>query len=145
MNRRGLTLIELVVVIMLIGTMVALAVPRIAGELTRQSVRSARTLFVAMHARTRVIAIQRSSQTQLVINNGQLTIRSFNPVTGVAETVGNVEDLGRRYGVTLAPTTLTLTFDARGIGKEPAQTTLSITKGLFTNWIVISAIGRIQK
>jgi prepilin-type N-terminal cleavage/methylation domain-containing protein len=143
MNRRGLTLIEIVIVIVLIGAMAGYAIPRIGDAITKQNVRSARTLFVSMHARARATAIQRASRTQLVVSNGQLRIVSINPVTGAAQTVGNVEDLTQRYGVTVAPSSLTLTFDARGIGTEASQTEVSISKGSYASRIVISPAGRV--
>ena len=144
MNRRGMTLIELVIVFVIIGAIAAFAFPRIGDGLTRQNVRSARTLFVGVHARARAIAIQRGSQTQLIVNNGTLTIQSLNPVTGANEQVGNVENIGTRYGVTLLPTNFTLTFDPRGIGMETSQTTVSITKGAYGTSVVMSPVGRIQ-
>ncbi len=143
MNQRGMTLIEIVIVIVLIGAMAGYAIPRIGDAITKQNVRSARTLFVSMHARARATAIQRASRTQLVVSNGQVSIVSINPVTGAAQTVGNVEDLTQRYGVTVLPASLTLTFDARGIGTEGSQTEVSISKGQYASRIVISPAGRV--
>jgi len=144
MNRRGFTLIELVIVIVIMGAMAAFAFPRIGDGITRQSVRSARTMFIAVHARARATAIQRGAQTQMIVNNGTLEVRSINPVSGAAQTVGRIEDLGARYGVTVQPTNLTLTFDPRGIGMETSQTTVAITKSTFGASVVISPVGRIQ-
>jgi len=143
MNQRGVTLIELLIVIVLIGVMAGFGFPRLGDAITKQSVRSARTLFVGVHAKARATAIQRGSQTQFILAGGRITIRSTNPVTNVAQQVGNVEDLGTRYGVTVQPTNVTLTFDARGIGMETAETTISITKGSYGSKIVISPVGRV--
>lgn len=143
MNQRGVTLIELLLVIALIGIMGAFAFPRVGDGITKQNVRSARTLFVGTHARARATAIQRGSQTFLIVNNGRLTIQSVNPVTNAAQQVGNVEDLGARYGVTVQPGNLTLTFDGRGMGQEATGTTISITKGAHGTQIQISPVGRV--
>lgn len=143
MNQRGMTLIEIVIVIVLIGAMAGYAIPRIGDAITKQQVHSARTLFVSMHARARATAINRGSRTQLVVSNGQLSIVSINPVTGATQTVGNVEDLTQRYGVIVVPSSLTLTFDARGIGTEGSQTEVSISKGSYVRRIVISPAGRV--
>lgn len=144
MNRRGMTLIELVIVFVIIGAIAAFAFPRIGDGLTRQNVRSARTMFIAVHARARATAIQRGAQTQMIVSNGTLEVRSLNPVSGAAQTVGRIEDLGARYGVTVLPASLTLTFDPRGIGLETSQTTVAITKGAFGASVVVSPVGRIQ-
>ncbi len=143
MNRRGLTLIELVIVIVLIGVMAGLGFPRLGDAMTKQSVRSARTLVVGLVAKARATAIQRGSATRFIVSNGKITIQSSNPVTNVTQTVGNVEDLGSRYGVTVQPSSLTLTFDGRGIGMETTETTISITKGSYGSKIVISPVGRV--
>lgn len=143
MHQRGVTLIELLIVIVLIGVMAGFGFPRIGDAITKQNVRSARTLFVGTHARARATAIQRGSQTQLVLSGGSLTVRSSHPVTNAVQIVGNVEDLGARYGVTVQPSTVTLTFDARGIGMETTETTISITKGSYGSKIVISPVGRV--
>ncbi len=145
MNQRGVTLIEIVIVIMLIGVMAGFALPRLGDALTKQNVQSARTLFVSAHARTRATAIQRGTQTQLIVSNGRLTIQSANPVTSVVDTVGSVENLGARYGVTVQPTNVTLTFDGRGIGMEATEITISITKGSYGSTIVISPVGRVRQ
>ncbi len=143
MNQRGMTLIELVIVIVLIGVMAGFGFPRLGDAITKQNVRSARTLFVGVHAKARATAIQRGAQTQLIVSGGRVTLRAANPVTNVDQQVGNVEDLGSRYGVTVQPTNVTLRFDARGIGMETTETTISITKGSYGSRIVISAVGRV--
>lgn len=143
MNQRGVTLIELLIVIVLIGIMAGFGFPRLGDAITKQNVRSARTLFVGVHAKARATAIQRGSQTQLILSGGRVTIQSTNPVTNAVQQVGNVEDLGERYGVTVQPSAVTLTFDARGIGRETTETTISITKGSYGSRIVISPVGRV--
>jgi prepilin-type N-terminal cleavage/methylation domain-containing protein len=143
MNKRGVTIIELLIVMTLIGVIAGFAFPRIGDAITKQNVRSARTLFIGTHAKARATAIQRGSQTQLILAGGRLVIQAANPVTNVVQQVGNVEDLGSRYGVTVQPTNVTLTFDARGIGMETTETTISITKGSYGNQIVFSPVGRV--
>ena len=143
MKQRGVTIVELLIVMTLIGVMAGFAFPRIGDAITKQNVRSARTLFVGTHAKARATAIQRGGQTRFIVAGGRLTIQSTNPVTNAAQQVGNVEDLGSRYGVTVQPANVTLTFDARGLGMETAATTISITKGSYGSSIVISPVGRV--
>lgn len=145
MNRRGLTLTELLIVIVIIGAMTAFAFPRIGNGLNQQSVRSARTMFITELARARATAIQRGATTRFIVSGAQITIRSRNPVTSVDEQVGAVEDLAQRYGVTLTlvTTPLTVSFDPRGIGAT-SSTSVSITKGTAGVTITISPIGRAQ-
>lgn len=143
MNQRGMTMIELILVITLIAIMGAFAFPRLGDAITKQDVRSARTLFIGVHARARAVAIQRGSRTSLIVDTGRLTIQSLRPVTNAVDTVA-VEDLGARYGVTVVSSNPTLTFDGRGVQQEPAaETIVSITKGAYGTQIRISPVGRV--
>lgn len=143
MNKRGVTIIELVMVIILVGVMAGLGFPLIGDAITKQNVRSARTMIVGLHAQARATAIQRGAQTQFILAGGRIAIRSLNPVTNAAQQVGNVQDLGSRYGVTVQPSNLTLTFDPRGLGMETNDNTISVTKGSYGSKIVISSVGRV--
>lgn len=145
MNQRGVTLIEIILVFSLIGILAAYAFPRFGDAIARQDVRSARTLFIGTHARARAAAIQRGTQTALIVNNGRIVIQSTNPVTNAVDTVGNVEDMGARYGVMIQPTNLTLRFDGRGVGLEAVESNISITKGAHGNTIRISPVGRVRQ
>ena len=143
MNQRGVTLIEILFVISLIGIMAAFAIPRFGDAIARQDVRSARTRLIGTHARARATAIQRGTQTSLIVNNGRLVIQSTNPVTNAVDTVGNEQDMGARYGVMIQPTNLTLRFDGRGVGLEAVESTIAITKGAHGTQIRISPVGRV--
>jgi prepilin-type N-terminal cleavage/methylation domain-containing protein len=142
-RQRGLTLMEILLVIVLIGIMSAFAIPRLSDALTHQNVQSARVAFVGMCAKARYVAIQRGSKTRLTLVNNVVSIQSANPVTNVTESVGNAVDLNSRYGVTVRPPVGTWTFDSRGLGTAAGQTSVSIAKGSDSTEIVISAAGRV--
>jgi type II secretory pathway pseudopilin PulG len=125
------------------GAMAAYAIPRLGNAMTKQNVQSARAAFVGLLAQARYTAIQRGGQASLVLSNSTVTVRATNPVTGVTGQVGNAQDLNGRYGVTLSPSSLTLTFDSRGIGTASSQTSVSVTKDTYTMSIVVSAAGRV--
>ena len=139
----GVTLIEILLVIVLIALMSAFAIPKLSDAMMQQSVSSARVAFVGMYATARSTAIQRGAQSALILANNVVTIRSQNPVTSLTETVGNSLDLNGRYGVTVQPAIDTLQFDSRGIGLGAIPDTVSITKGWYATQIVISAVGRV--
>jgi prepilin-type N-terminal cleavage/methylation domain-containing protein len=143
LGSNGLTLIEILLVIVLIGILAGYGLPRLANISTTQSISSARVALVGLLANARYTAIQRGGSASFILSNNQITVQATNPVTGVTETVGNVQDLNGRYGVTVQPTSLTLIFDPRGVGTASSQTTVSITKGSYGTSIVISAAGRV--
>lgn len=147
MNDRGFSLIEVLTVMIMIGIIVAMGIPKFGTTMSRQNVRGARTLITTMHSKARNAAISRGRQTRLAIGNGNLVILSRNPVTGVVDTVGRTaEDVVSRYGVTFSVTPSgrdTLTFDPRGMGSEASQTTIYVSKSGFSDTIMISPLGRI--
>ena len=145
MNRRGFTLIELLIVVGLIGVIAMFAVPRLGRTLVRQSVRGARDEVVSMHAKARAAAVQRGSPTGLVFSGNTVLILTRHPVTGVLDTVGQPVDLMSRSGVTVTSTRSPLVFDARGRGIETSATTITVSKGPYSDQIVINMWGRLVR
>jgi Tfp pilus assembly protein FimT len=136
---------ELLIALGLIAVMAALAVPRIGNALQRERVRSARGAVETMHAKARAAAIQRGRRAALVIQSNTLLVLTRHPVTGGLDTVGSVEDLNSRYGVTITTSRDTLMFDPRGLGMESGDTKISVRKGPFTEAMVISSLGRVLR
>jgi len=145
MNRRGFTLLELLIALGLIAVMAALAVPRIGNALQRERVRSARGAVETMHAKARAAAIQRGRRTALIFQSNRLLVLTRHPVTGALDTIGSPEDLNSRYGVTITTTSDTLVFDPRGLGMASSDTKITVRKGALTEGIVISSLGRILR
>ncbi|MBI4500279.1 MAG: type II secretion system protein [Gemmatimonadetes bacterium] len=146
-NERGFSLLEVLTVMVMVGIIVAMGIPKFGTTMARQNVRGARQLITTMHSRARNSAITRGRSTKLLIRNGNLVILSANPVTGAVDTVGKTaEDVASRYSVTFSvnPSTRdTLYFDARGMGTEASATTIYVSKSGFADTISISALGRI--
>lgn len=145
MNRRGMTLIEMLIVIGLIGLMAAMGIPRIGSAIAKQNVRSARAAVVSMHATARAAAIQRGIATSLVFDGNTLLVVSRHPVTGALDTVGEPQDFNRRYGVTVTTTADTLQFDARGLGTATTDTRIVVSRGVYADGIVINSLGRVLR
>lgn len=143
MDRRGFTLIEIMIAVGLIGLMAAIAYPRIADALTKQSARSGRAAVIAMQAKARATAISRGTSTQLVVSGNTLAIVSRNPVTGAVDTVGATENLNDRFGVTVTATADTLHFDPRGLGSDASDTEVRVSKGAYTYAVTFSQYGRV--
>lgn len=145
MNDRGLSVIELVIVIVLVGVLAGWAFPRIGDALTRQSVRSGRNAVVTLHAKARATAVQRARVVRLVFEGTRCVLRSQHPLTGATDTVGVVEDLYARHKVTVTPSRDSLVFDPRGLGTEPGPTVIVVARAGYADTIQISSVGRVLK
>ena len=139
----GFTFIEMMVAVVVLGVMTAIAFPRMREGMERQSVRSAADAIRVMHARARGHARQRSQPTVIDLRDGIVAIRSINPLTGTPDTLGMVQTMYDRFGVTVSATRDSLVFDGRGIGMEGSATLVYVSKGAHADTIQISALGRI--
>ncbi len=145
MNRRGLTVAELIIALVLIGALVAITVPRIGQAMTKQGMRSARNAVIGMVAKSKASAVQRGTATSLQLSGGDLVIRSRHPVTGAVDTVGHVENMYQRFGAYVSASSDSLVFDPRGIGATTGSTTIIVTRGSYADTILISRAGRVLR
>ncbi len=149
MNRRslqGFTLIEIVIVVVLMGAILAIALPRVADTFRKQRVQNAAAAVENIYVKARTIAMQRSSYTRIAgLQSGVLTIFTLNPVTGAWEFSGNTEDVGARYGVSInsAPYDQ-IWVNHLGLGYY-AEDTVTISSGSDTVSLKISKYGRITR
>ena len=143
MNRRGFSLIELLIVIVLIGAVTSFAIPMVRRGMGAGRVSGARIAVTTMNAKARAIAVQRSRVVQLVVAGNEVRLVSRHPVTN-AVTVIERRDLYDVYGVTVASTRDTLQYDPRGLGLQSSATTIAVSRGGYADTVVINPLGGIQ-
>lgn len=144
---RGFTLIEMLMVISIVGIMMTVALTYFRTGTVKASVRGAADAVAALHSVARNSAIQRGRTARLVF------IASSNTVLVVAikasgsglDTIGKVEDLGTRFGVTFTTTTDTLVFTPRGVSSNTSGTTVIISKGTARDTVTVSAAGKLAR
>lgn len=145
MNRRGFSLIELLIVIVLIGALASFAFPLVRRGMEARRVSGARIAITTMNAKARAIAVQRSRVVRLIVVGNEVRLVSLHPVTG-AVTVIERRDLNNVYGVTVASTRDTLLYDPRGLGLQNSATTMTVTRpGGYADTVVINSLGGIQQ
>jgi prepilin-type N-terminal cleavage/methylation domain-containing protein len=146
-NRRGFSLMELFVVIVVIGLMLDVALPYLRTSTTKGAVRGAADAVTALHAVARMGAIQRGRTAKLVIPSGANTAFVVaNKVTSSGvDTLGKVLNLASQFGVTITSTSDTISFSPRGIGSFSSAITIIISKSGFSDTLKVSRGGRLQR
>ena len=128
-HRKGFTIIEVVVVILVGAILLSIAWNSLGGVQSQYAVRSARDTFLAWHARTRAHAIERGVLTRLSIDPGGDSIWIH---TGT-ETIDRM-DFNRTMGIdirTRGGSLVRLCMNARGFGEMDCNSFSNIEEVVF--------------
>jgi Tfp pilus assembly protein FimT len=138
--RRGMTIVELLVMMAILGAMAAIAVPRAVTTMDRFSVRGATQDVVLAIAAARAAASDRSAYVSFVVDPRTGRVRA---VVSGGETLLE-RDLARTRGIRLEASRESVTFAPGGLGWGAANTTVIVTKGTRSDTIVMSRLGRVR-
>lgn len=139
---QGFTLVELTLVIVLVGILVALASPGLAGYIRRTKVDGALNQLTGDVAYARMLAVRSGRAANLTIGPGG-SVYTINAVQssgsiGIAKRV----DLGSDYpGLSLSPSG-TLDFDSRGLLKPGGPSEIVAQQNGMTASVQILPSGR---
>lgn len=140
----GFTVVELLWVIVLLGVMAAMGIPRIRGALQKQNVRSARVAGVAHIVKARAAAVQRGCRATVhVRSTGLIWVTACKTAGTGIDTLGSVDDLRARYGVTVSASRDSIQFDPRGLSLGNQSGTVFVSNAVAADSIVINAVGRV--
>jgi prepilin-type N-terminal cleavage/methylation domain-containing protein len=137
---RGFTLLELLIVLVIVGVLLALMVSRFAAFADRLGARSAIGEAEAMFASGRELALSRRSEVSIVIDTARGAIRALDREAGLL-----VRDLRSTYGVRLAVTRDSMAYDARGFGRGVANLRLVALRGRASDTLFVSRLGRVRR
>ncbi len=138
---RGVTLLELVAVLVVTGTLTGLALPRLMGGVDRWVVGEAREEVVALFYRARVearrqgeavVEVETDAGVTLEAPAGEVLARWTPSTAGLRVEVAGSRDVAR------------LSFGPSGTGRL-ANATIRISRGRTTQEVVVSSYGRIRR
>jgi prepilin-type N-terminal cleavage/methylation domain-containing protein len=148
MRQRGFTFIEILIVMILIGIIAAIGIPRLRNSLQKTNVRSARAALSTIVSKARAAAVQRGCTAALHFTSGSsgkvwITLCKVN-AAGV-DTLGGVEPIAGRFNVTFTASRDSVRFMPNGILLDNVSTTLRVTWSTITDSIMINSVGKVVR
>lgn len=137
--QRGTTLPELVLALVILGLLLAIAVPRLDRATDGLAVGYAAGDIVAAHRRARITAILESRVVELTINSNDLAIR---PRGASADLWHGRGPAARQVAVTGTPKKLL--FSPIGLSLGVSNATFRLSRGASTRTVVVSRLGRVR-
>ena len=141
-DRKGFTLIEVLVVIVIVGVLLTVVVPRYGTMTSAMGVRSANQTIGALLAQGRATAIRTGRQVRLIRSANLVTLTTTD---GVNPVIISQQDLGSQYGVTVSATKDTIAYDPRGLlAGNSATLKFVVTDGITRDSVCVMALGKVS-
>jgi prepilin-type N-terminal cleavage/methylation domain-containing protein len=137
--RTGLTLVELIVVVVIIGLMSLIGLRQLTLFLDRIATRDAVRAAGHVVERARDEAVALHTPVSVKIDTSAATLELLSRGLALGKT-----DLGELHGVALSTTRDSITFDVRGLGYGAANLTLIARRGRSIDSLIVSRLGRVR-
>jgi prepilin-type N-terminal cleavage/methylation domain-containing protein len=143
--RRGFTLPEILIVIVMISVLALVAIPRFASANGKRHMESARMRVAAAVATARAAAIQKGQTVRLQIASNRVTVKSTS-----ADTTNLVSpvplDTLYKVRVTSPTGTILLDFSARGFANYGSKLVIKLARsGVSDDSVVVTSTGMVQR
>jgi prepilin-type N-terminal cleavage/methylation domain-containing protein len=140
--RRGITLAELLIVILIAGILATMALPGIAALHDRLAVGAAAQAVVAAHVRARMAALAERRTMVLALTADSLVLRAVeSPVDSIERWRG---DGPAAHGVAVTGLPRLVSFAPSGVTMGFANATYTMTRGGATRSVIVSRYGRVR-
>lgn len=137
--RRGTSLPELCLILLIVGVVLTIALPRIQGVVDTLAVDRAAQEIAAAHRRARMAAVLESHLLELTIDASHLTLRPSGTIAPIWRADGPAAT-----GVVLTGPARTLTFSPVGITVGVSNASFILTRGVARRTVVVSRLGRVR-
>ena len=138
-RRRGLTLVELCLVMTIVGLITTMAVRQFGLYLDRAAARAAVVEAAALVARAR---------DEAVAQRASVSVRFDTTADALELRMGGVvlsrASLGHAHGVSISANRDSLAYDLRGLGYGASNLSLVARRGSAVESLVVSRLGRLR-
>ena len=151
-DRRGFTLIETLVALVVVSLGMLIAIPHVRDGLARNTLLNTRAKVATLYSTARAVSSSSGRVSYLHLKNNQMYVtaqpRRKTPIgANTIDTIGVPENVSTLYGVTVAtnPTADSIKIDQTGLGAAGQTVTIRFTKGSRKDSMQISSYGRVLK
>ncbi|MBW3655473.1 MAG: GspH/FimT family protein [Gemmatimonadetes bacterium] len=143
--RAGFSLIELLLVLLLVGLVLALAAPKFNATIRSFTARSATSQVVADLALVRTTAVREGRSTSLrIVSASRYQVVVDANGTAADRTVKSVTIEGAARGVALGTVGTRITFDSRGMRRNATQS-ITVTQPQGVDVVNVTMVGRVYR
>lgn len=141
-RRKGFTLIEIITVLVIMGIVMMMALPKYGNMNNRNQMRSAKDGLAARISAARAAAVASGKPSTFAIIGD--TMRVTLTSNGVATKKGADINLYRQFGVSMTSGNATVVFDGRGMANQTALK-FKFTRGPISDSLCVSKLGLINR
>jgi prepilin-type N-terminal cleavage/methylation domain-containing protein len=141
-SRNGFTLIEIITVMVMMGIVMMMALPKYGNMNDRNQMRSAKDGLAARIAAARAASVASGKPATFSVRGD--TMRVTLASGGVVTKKGADVDLYKQFGVKMTSGSADVVFDGRGMANQPAFK-LKFTRGKLADSLCVSKLGLINR
>lgn len=141
MTRRGHSLLELLLVVVLLGILAAIALPSLRNATDRAAVRAARQELLRTLDAARGAAIRHGTASAVHLRGDQWVV--FDPADADSSAMHTANGPGH-FGVGMSGAGAPIAFGPAGIAVGAANRTVTLSRGDAAATVVLSRLGRIR-
>ena len=147
-RRRGFTLIEMLIVLVVMGLTTLIALPRLNAAFAQSNVLSAKARLMSMYSTARATAVSNGQTAILRVNGNQMYVyarpRRKLPIgANTIDTIVRPVNLSTSFGVTMNSGADSVRISPNGLGLDSAV--IVLTKSSSRDTVIISRYGRVLK
>jgi prepilin-type N-terminal cleavage/methylation domain-containing protein len=142
--RRGYTLTELLIVVVMVGALTLMSLPKFSGLVERNQLSAAREEITAALATARASAVQKGRAATVRFSGNTMWVTVVTSNAGATTTVVPVKQFMTLYNVSVAATDTTITYDMRGFTRLGSTGVFRIVGASRRDSVCITAAGQIM-